>query len=103
LNFTCIPGCTACCRQPGWVYLTEEDLVRAAAHLGMTPAEFETRHVYRTAHKLRFRKPRGSQCPFLEETGCAIHPNKPEQCRTFPFWPEILDDPEEASYCPGIS
>jgi len=38
LRFTCQPGCTNCCNQQGFVYLTETDLVRAAAFLGMTPA-----------------------------------------------------------------
>jgi Fe-S-cluster containining protein len=98
LKFSCISGCTICCRQPGWVYLTEDDLLNAAKHLGMTPAGFEAKYVVRTKNTLRFRRP----CPFVLETGCGLHPNKPEQCRTFPYWPEILEDPNEASYCPGI-
>jgi len=86
--------------------LTEEDLSRAAAMLGMGRRAFEKRYVYRTRHLLRLRKPRGAQCPFLREDGCGIHPAKPTQCRTFPFWPEMLSDRKEwteaAGYCPGI-
>jgi Fe-S-cluster containining protein len=102
VRFTCLPGCTACCRQPGFVYLSEDDLAQAAAHLGLSTAEFEERYVYRTSHRRRFRKPRGGTCPFLEETGCRLHPEKPTQCRTFPFWPEIAEEPASAGYCPGI-
>ncbi len=102
MRFTCLPGCTVCCRQPGFVYLSEDDLSRAAAHLGMTPAAFESQYVYRTRWRMRLRKPRGSQCPFLEETGCWLHPAKPTQCRAFPFWPEIVEDPAGAAYCPGF-
>lgn len=101
MRFSCIPGCTACCKEPGFVYLTPDDLVRAAAKLGMTPAEFEARFVYRTRHLLRLRKPRGIQCPFLREAGCALHPDKPTQCRVFPLWPDAVDDPAVVKYCPG--
>ncbi len=106
LRFTCQPGCTRCCEEPGYVYLTENDLLRAAAHLGLTPARFERRFVYRTTHLLRLRKPRGRQCPFLLAGGCSIHPAKPTQCRLFPFWPELIvrvrDWQRAAGSCPGI-
>ncbi len=102
MRFRCIPGCTECCRQRGFVYLTEDDIAAAAAHTGMTPAAFERRYVYRTRRLRRFRKPRGSQCPFLLPAGCALHPDKPEQCRTFPFWPDILSGELDAAYCPGL-
>ena len=106
LRFTCQPGCTACCDQSGFVYLTEDDIVRAAKFTRMTPAAFEKRYVYRTRHERRFRKPRDRQCPFLESNGCAIHPAKPTQCRTFPFWPELVESRAEwnktGRWCPGI-
>ncbi len=43
LRFQCQPGCTKCCEQQGFVYLTEDDLVRIAGVLGMTAREFERR------------------------------------------------------------
>lgn len=106
LRFACIAGCTNCCRKPGFVYLTEDDLRQAAAFLGMSSDEFEARYVYRTRRRLRLRKPRGKQCPFLLPEGCRIHPAKPTQCRLFPFWPELVEDREAwertARGCPGI-
>lgn len=106
IRFACVPGCTLCCRQPGFVYLTEQDLRRAAARLGMTPRAFERRYVYRTRQTLRLRKPRGASCYFLGENGCLLHPAKPTQCRLYPFWPEIVEEPgalqREAGFCPGI-
>ncbi len=106
LRFACQPGCIKCCEQKGFVYLTEADLVRAAEFLGMTPAAFEREHVFRTRNKLRLRVPRDAQCTFLRSDGCSIHPAKPTQCRTFPFWPELVDSKREwkktAQYCPGI-
>jgi Fe-S-cluster containining protein len=106
LRFACQRGCTNCCERQGFVYLTEEDVRKAARYLGMSLAAFERRYIYRTAHMIRLRKPRGSQCHFLGPAGCSIHPAKPTQCRLFPFWPELVENREswniEARFCPGI-
>lgn len=106
IRFECQPGCTECCTQRGFVYLTEADLGRAAAFLGMTRAAFEKRYVYRTSKRLRLRVPRETQCYFLNGEGCSIHPAKPTQCRIFPFWPELVESRREwnktARYCPGM-
>lgn len=108
MRFECQPGCTKCCEQPGFVYLTEEDLVRAAGFLGMTAPDFEAQYAVRQGKTLRLRKPArpGNQCPFLLSTGCSIHPAKPTQCRLFPFWPEIVKDrqarAEVKEFCPGM-
>lgn len=106
LRFECQAGCTNCCDQPGFVYLTEADLNRIADYLGMTAAEFEQQYVYRTRHLLRLRVPRQQQCHFLRDGGCSIHAVKPVQCRLFPYWPELVESKREwkkaASMCPGI-
>ena len=51
--------------------------------------------------------PKGQGCPFLDEGKCTVHAIRPEQCRTYPFWPEILTSPRdwkaESKYCEGIS
>ena len=81
--------------------------MQAARFLGLSAAEFEARHVYRTKHRLRLRKPRdGRQCEFLVDHRCTIHPVKPAQCRLFPFWPELVRNREAwrraGAHCPGI-
>lgn len=106
LRFQCQSGCTNCCEVSGYVYLTERDLKRMASHIGMPVQDFETRYVYRTRHLLRLRKPRAGQCHFLKGGGCSVHPVKPVQCRTFPFWPDLVEDRRQwrqtKKYCPGI-
>jgi len=106
LRFQCQPGCTICCERRGFVYLTEVDIAAGAAFLSMTPREFEKKYVYRTRRRMRLRMPKKATCPFLGERGCSIHPAKPVQCRTFPFWPELIyiwgEWAKAASYCPGI-
>ncbi|MGA2268984.1 MAG: YkgJ family cysteine cluster protein [Bryobacteraceae bacterium] len=106
LRFECQSGCTECCRQTGFVYLTEADLARVAGFLGMTAAAFERQFVSRTRNQMRLRMPRNSMCRFLRYDGCSIHPAKPTQCRIFPFWPELVESRREwnktARWCPGI-
>ncbi|HUP03325.1 MAG TPA: YkgJ family cysteine cluster protein [Bryobacteraceae bacterium] len=106
LRFECQPGCIECCRQEGFVYLSEADLSRAAGFLGMSDEDFERKYVYRTRNLRRLRVPRAVRCPFLKGDGCSIHPAKPTQCRAFPFWPELVKRGrawrKTAKYCPGI-
>ena len=106
MRFACQPGCTACCQRKGFVYLTEDDVARAALFLGMSEAVFEKRYIYRTKNLRRLRMPRSGKCRFLRVDGCSIHPAKPTQCRIFPFWPELTESRpawrHAATWCPGI-
>jgi Fe-S-cluster containining protein len=106
MRFECQPGCTACCEQQGFVYLTEEDIQRVADFLGLSCADFERKHVYRTKNVRRLRTPQIGRCTFLRDGGCSIHPAKPTQCRLFPFWPELVESArawhKTAAWCPGI-
>ena len=64
------------------------------------------RYVYRTKNLRRLRVPKHAQCEFLEGGGCRVHAAKPMQCRSFPYWPELIDDRKAwhktGSWCPGI-
>jgi Fe-S-cluster containining protein len=106
VRFECQRGCTKCCERKGFVYLSEQDVENAAAFLGLTKEEFESKHVYRTKNLRRLRTPRNSTCRFLKDGGCSIHAVKPTQCRLFPFWPPIIESKSEwrytAEWCPGI-
>jgi hypothetical protein len=107
MRFQCQPGCIRCCEQKGFVYVTREDIARLAGHLKITQAEFKRRYLCGTAPLLRFRKQRQKQCPFLLSNGCSVHEVKPLQCKSFPYWPELLDKASErreaAEYCPGMN
>ena len=106
MKFECQSGCTKCCEQQGFVYLNEGDIARLADHLKLTVADFEAQYVYRTTNMRRLRVPRHAQCSFLDGGGCSVHAAKPTQCRTFPYWPELLDSRRAwhrtGEWCPGI-
>jgi hypothetical protein len=106
MRFQCQPGCTKCCEQKGFVYLTEGDIERVAKFLSMPRKRFENRFIYRTKNTRRLRIPRSRQCIFLGHGGCFINPVKPAQCRIFPLWPELVESRKEwrktAAWCPGM-
>lgn len=106
LKFACQPGCTRCCETRGYVYVSENDVVRIAGFLNLTQSEFEDKYILRFKHVIRLKKPLDAQCHFLTKEGCSIHPVKPTQCRLYPFWPELVEDrkawKQEAQACPGI-
>jgi len=106
LRFACQPGCTKCCNVQGYVYITEENLRQMAKYTGFPVKTFERKFVVRFEQVLRLRKPRNSQCHFLTQDGCSVHPVKPVQCRLYPFWPELVEEranwEAERKVCPGI-
>lgn len=83
------------------------DVTRMAAHLGLPEAAFRSR--YLSARGDRLAEGLSGRCVFLEdgrETRCRIYPVRPQRCRSWPHWPELLASPEalrEARrLCPGI-
>ncbi|MBL9126072.1 MAG: YkgJ family cysteine cluster protein [Verrucomicrobiales bacterium] len=78
--------CTACCRWPGEVRLSDDEVDRIAGYLGMEARDFVERYTAlrkdRTGLTLRERG--DGACVFLEGMDCRIQAVKPVQCREFP-------------------
>ena len=95
--------CGACCRiKDGIVRVSDAEVARIAAFLGMGESDFIERETEiapdRRSLVLRSR-PDGS-CAYLTDGNlCRINPVKPDKCRTFPFeW--VNDDSEDV--CPAL-
>jgi len=89
------------------VRIAADDATRIAAHLGLGEVAFRSR--YLAASGDRLAEGLAGRCVFLREgreTACAIYPVRPERCRSWPFWPELLASREElreaTRLCPGI-
>jgi uncharacterized protein len=78
--------CTACCRWPGQVRLTDEEVARIAAFKGMAEHDFIQQFTRLRADRtgLSLIEQPNHECVFLEGDGCSIQPVKPQQCRNFP-------------------
>jgi Fe-S-cluster containining protein len=89
----------------GYVYLSFNDRKRLASHCNMSTAEFTTKFTHKVygLYELRYT---GKDCPFLRNNRCDVYEARPKQCRTWPFWPENMNEAvweqEVASWCPGV-
>ena len=56
--------------------------------------------------RISLREKYNYDCIFWEQDGCSIYPERPLQCRSFPFWSSNLASRETwdtaAETCPGI-
>lgn len=78
--------CTACCRWPGQVQLTEPEITRLAGHLNLSEHAFIQQFTRLRPDRRGLSlmdKPNG-ECVFLAGENCAVQPVKPQQCRDFP-------------------
>jgi uncharacterized protein len=85
IRYTC-QRCTNCCRWPGFVKLTNEDITAIAGFLGMSESDFIQQFT-----RLRPRRDGlalidnpDESCVFLDGRDCRIQSVKPIQCRGFP-------------------
>jgi uncharacterized protein len=107
LRFTCT-GCGACCtKEPGYVWVTPQEMGQIAGHLNISEAEFKKRYTRTVFGKVALLEdPNNFDCVFLKEKKCQIYTARPRQCRTFPWWKENVESPEAwketAKRCEGI-
>jgi hypothetical protein len=78
--------CTACCRWPGHVKITDAEIAAMAEFLGLPEFEFIQRftHLRTDRRGLSLIEQADGACIFLEGNECAIQLVKPQQCRDFP-------------------
>ncbi len=111
LRFEC-QGSGKCCTSHGefgFVFLTIDDRRRFAKHLKLSTAEFTKKYCEyneeQEAWHLIERKD-NPDCLFLKNKQCSVYEARPTQCRTWPFWPEVMNakswKSEVASFCPGV-
>lgn len=109
LKFEC-QGSGKCCTSHGefgFVFLTKEDRVRFAKHLKITTTAFQKNYCDQTKGIWHLKENKASpDCTFLIEKRCSVYDARPSQCRTWPFWPEVMNakswKSEVESFCPGI-
>lgn len=108
LKFKCT-GCGQCCTgQPGYVWISPEEIDTMSTHLGISKEKFIQTYTRSIFGRVSLREDRVTfDCIFLKEKQCQIYKARPTQCRTFPWWKENLSSPESwqetGIRCEGIN
>jgi len=106
LAFECT-SCGRCCTGRGsYVWVTVEEAAALAARFELSLDDFGRRYLRRVGGRYALVDgPRGD-CVFLKGKLCTVYDHRPQQCRTFPWWPDNLESPEAwqqaARDCEGI-
>jgi Fe-S-cluster containining protein len=113
LHFECLQ-CGRCCSGPaeGYIWVTRPEIRLIASHLNISVSELKKKFLKRVGFRRTIIEDIHTRdCIFLRQTpqgrGCAIYSVRPQQCRTWPFWPGNLINPGSwntaAHKCPGIN
>jgi Fe-S-cluster containining protein len=112
LRFSCT-RCSECCRiDPGFVFLRKKDAESLVSTLKIKYTELVERYCrwvpdQKGGEQLSLQEKANYDCIFWEN-GCSVYEARPLQCRTFPFWPDILNSNRSwaamcaAGSCPGM-
>lgn len=108
LRFHCTQ-CGQCCRGKGsYVFLTRQESDSIADFIGLSRDWFRRKYVQRLVDgELVLTQHDDGDCIYLDQGGrCRIYPVRPLQCRTYPFWPELMTSESswlaEKKRCEGI-
>ena len=100
----CGGGC--CSGESGNVWLSPQELDAIAEALGRSPFEVSLELTHRVGGRLslreRYHPELGSICRLFDPGagGCTVYDARPQQCRTYPFWPAYRKrGPDD---CPGV-
>ncbi len=107
LRFECQPNCGSCCSQKGDVYVHRDDVRRLATFLRLPIRQLRRRFLRRIENRIALADNEHGACVFLDQNmRCTVYEARPDQCRTYPFWPAVLSSrlawDWEALKCPGI-
>jgi Fe-S-cluster containining protein len=106
-RFACRRSGNCCAIPGGFVRVTPQEAESIAAHLGLSVEAFASRFLQPDGERLK--EGLGHRCVFLRDgalAGCGIYEARPQRCRQWPFWPEVLVDAGLRALvlrtCPGI-
>ncbi len=116
LRFKCL-GCGRCCRgEAGGIFLRPGDERRLAEFFDLSIDELRRRFETQRWRFPSLKECSGGACVMLddrreysltyERARCKIYAVRPIHCRTWPFWPQLLESPDAwkaaARRCPGM-
>jgi uncharacterized protein len=109
VRFEC-QGSGQCCvshGEYGFVYLSFKDRRLLAKTLGLSLKKFTEIHCRNIDGFWAIKdSAEGADCVFLKNKKCSVYSGRPTQCRTWPFWPDVMTarkwKKDVVQFCPGI-
>lgn len=98
--------CGVCCHGRGGIFLTAKQMPAAAAQIGLSPRAFSAAFCQQRHGRYEVLVDDDGVCRLLGPEGCLIHGAKPDICRRWPYFDNILakrtafEDARQG--CPGI-
>ncbi len=115
LRFECTMCGNCCTGPPGYVLVTDDEVRALALRMGVSVEVFlrDYTNVGPEGRSLNEVSSRwGYDCVFLDRTTipgkavCGVYEDRPVQCRTWPFWPDVIESRKTWSRakrtCPGV-
>lgn len=108
LKFTC-KNCGGCCTgEEAYVWVDNAEITAAAMAKKLSFDDFCKKYLRKIENRLAFIDQPNGDCIFLtDERRCEIYASRPQQCRTFPWWKELLVSKnvwnKNPYRCPGIN
>ena len=91
LKFKCTQCGKCCTGAPGYVWVTEKEMEAMALFLKISVQEFMQKYVRRVGQRYSLLESKKTyDCVFLKDKKCLVYGARPLQCRTYPWWPQIL-------------
>jgi uncharacterized protein len=77
-----------------------------AQSLNMSNLSFTKKYCDKEDGIYHLKDGQNGDCLFLKNNQCGVYEGRPTQCRTWPFWPEVMNaktwKKEVKSFCPGV-
>src|SRR6202012_4519691 len=111
LRFQCTECGKCCTGGPGYVWVSEEEMMAIAKLLKISVEKFKRNYTRQRDNRYALveRKSFDNQydCIFLKDKKCTVYQARPNQCKTFPWWKNNLNTEESweiaALSCEGIN
>ncbi len=98
-----------CCNgEKGNIWVNKNEITAIAAFLKVDAKKFISSYLRKNGYRYSIKELKTGNnyaCLFFdtEKNGCGIYDVRPEQCKTYPFWPFFKDNPEVViKECIGI-
>jgi Fe-S-cluster containining protein len=106
LRFRCTRCGNCCTGAPGYVWVNATEIEALARFRGETAEEVSALYTRAVDDRRSLREKANGDCVFFDRReGCTVYPQRPRQCRTWPFWESNVATPgawkRTCEVCPG--